>query len=314
MRKLNERTKPIEKQIQFGRTEQTTRNELAKRKDIEVDGNEESQGYPKQNTQTPSGLSPKQTQQDKLQEYETQRVPETPPKQVQRVGNSNGKTWSPPSSQKRMSLDSPMDKLDNGRLKSPSKATLRLPSRSPLRRSSENSRLKGSLSDPFDLTRIADGVSEELFPSAEQTTGNGSTLSSTEWSAVNRRQPMRLGSSSSADTKERSQATDRSILGTQQPSQIAASLSPQTTRFERAKAAGEGSPKKRISTDDDYSTITKRQRIAESLSDNPSGPPRTMVLTVNTAGQEKTWQKEDTVKGKSESTPADLTDSIRTAY
>ena len=312
MRKLNERTKPVGKQVQFKRAEGITHNDsFDKKQKVEADTNKDRPRYLNHNTPKNSGSSPKQIKQDKSHEYETQRIPETPPKQIQHDKNDNDKTWSPPSSQKRISLDVLSDKLDNGRLKSPTKSTLRLPSTSPLRRSSATSPSKKSLDDPFDLARIADEVFEELF--AGQTTGNGSTLSSTEWSAVNRRQPMRLGSFSEAGTDERTQTKDSSIPATQRPSQIAPSLDPRTATRPEETQAGEGSPKKRVSTDDDYSATNKRQRIAESLSDNPSEPPRTMVLTVNTAGTENTRQKQDIPRREPESTPADLTDSIRTA-
>ena len=317
MRKLNEKTKPVVKQNQFGRAGGVVDNKALESKldaDKDKDKDKDSQASRDHNTQNPSGSSPKRAQRDEPNACETQEFPQTPTKQVLHDKHGKSELWYPPSSQKRMSLDVAIAKPDRGRLGTPTKSTLRLPSRSPIRRTTGGLRPKGHGDDLFNIEDSEGDLVVPDSPYAEQTTSKGSTLSSTEWSVVNRRQPMRLGSFPEASAEGQAPITNCDNLKTQRPRQAAPSLDPRIEiGHERAEAV-QGSLKKRAFPNDDYVANTKRQRVSESLGDSPSDAPRSIVLTVNTIGTDDTGQISDSPNDGRNSPPADLTDSIRTAY
>ena len=229
------------------------------------------------------------------------------PKPLDGPTTDAGKAWMPPSSQKRQLLDViPVVESGARQRGSPTKK----PS-SPLRRKSGAFCSKQGLDDAFDIKDDSTVILNS--PLVDRNTGDASeSLSSTVWDQINRRQPMKLGPPLESETPQRAvlgsfvshdsplESNERG-LETNKP-QLETSV-PSSPGFAQAT---------KRTTEDDHATSSKRRRTLKDPLEETSHPPKPSVTQDFQIGERAKQVNElDSVQA---SLPADLTDSIRTAY
>lgn len=222
-------------------------------------------------------------------------------------------TWTPPSSQKRspstnVFADS-APKIMHNQFQTPTKGTLRLPTKSPLKRESMTDKPnRRPRDDPFSIGDEDDGPMIPESPLADRSTGDvTNSLDIMDWQATNRPQSSNLGYSVNASSPNargnRAQSGQDGPSTNQKREPTPNDLVLQITQLDREEEAMLATLTPEMRRRFTYQPTAKRRRIQDSTLDSS-----TRGCTDEKRGEM------DSEKKLEAAPPADMSDSIRTAY